>query len=150
MTMYKPLISIIVPIYKVEKYLKKCIQSIMNQTYLNFELILVDDGSPDDCPMICDNYAKLDNRIVVLHKQNGGLSDARNAGLDVARGEYIGFVDSDDFIANNMYEKLLSGLLAEDADMAVCNFSYVDENYRFLDKRNLSMPVVNERLDLNE
>ena len=87
------LISVIVPIYNVEKYLHQCLKSIINQTYKNLEIILVDDGSPDSCPKICDEYSKKDKRIKVIHKENGGLSSARNAGLDVAKGEYISFID---------------------------------------------------------
>ena len=101
------MISIIVPVYKVEKYLKRCIDSILSQTYTDFELILVDDGSPDNCGAICDEYAQKDGRIIVIHKENGGLSSARNAGLDVAIGDYIGFVDSDDMIGSHYYEALL-------------------------------------------
>ena len=93
-----PKISIIVPVYKVEKYLHKCIDSILAQTFKDFELILVDDGSPDNCGKICDEYAKRDNRIVVVHKENGGQASARNRGINIARGDYIGFVDSDDWI----------------------------------------------------
>ena len=93
------LVSVIVPIYKVEDYLDECVKSIVDQTYKNIEIILVDDGSPDHCPQKCDKWAKKDLRIRVVHKQNGGLSSARNAGLDVAKGEYIAFVDSDDFIS---------------------------------------------------
>lgn len=89
-------ISIIIPIYNVEKYLKRCIDSIVNQTYKNTEIILVNDGSPDNCGEICDEYAKIDSRIKVIHKENGGLSSARNAGIDISSGEYIMFVDSDD------------------------------------------------------
>ena len=92
------LISVIVPVYKVEKYLDKCVQSIVDQTYRNLEIILVDDGSPDNCPAMCDAWAEKDDRIRVIHKENGGLSDARNAGMAIATGEYIGFVDSDDWI----------------------------------------------------
>ena len=92
------LVSIIVPIYGVEEYLNKCINSIINQTYKNLEIILVDDGSPDKCPEICDAFEKKDDRIKVIHKKNGGLSDARNAGLDIAHGDYFVFVDSDDWI----------------------------------------------------
>ena len=108
--MNKPLISVIIPVYKVEEYLDECVQSVLNQTYRNLEVILVDDGSPDRCPQMCDEYAKADNRVKVVHKQNGGLSDARNAGLEIATGDYIGFVDSDDFIERNMYEVLLDKL----------------------------------------
>lgn len=115
-------ISIIVPIYKVEKQLKKCINSILNQTFSNFELILVDDGSPDNCGKICDEYQKKDNRIKVIHKENGGLSDARNAGLDIAKGEYIGFVDSDDIIHPRMYEILFKCINKNNSDIVQCKF----------------------------
>ncbi|OUQ56652.1 hypothetical protein B5E58_10530, partial [Tyzzerella sp. An114] len=91
-------ISVIVPIYNVEKYLNRCVDSIINQTYKNLEIILVDDGSPDNCGKICDEYAKKDNRIKVVHKENGGVSSARNVGLNIATGDYIGFVDGDDWI----------------------------------------------------
>ena len=92
------LISIIIPIYKVEQYLAECMESVLGQSYTNLEIILVDDGSPDACPALCDGYAQKDKRVKVIHKENGGLSDARNAGLEIATGEYIAFVDSDDFI----------------------------------------------------
>ena len=94
----EPLISVIVPIYKVEEYLNRCVESLVNQTYKNLEIILVDDGSPDNCPEMCDRWAKQDKRIRVIHKKNGGLSDARNAGMRIATGEYIAFVDSDDLV----------------------------------------------------
>ena len=100
------LISIIVPVYKSERYLDECVGSLVNQTYKNIEIILVDDGSPDHCPAICDAWAAKDNRIRVIHKMNGGSSSARNVGIDNARGSYIGFVDSDDFFDTRMYEKL--------------------------------------------
>lgn len=98
------MISIIVPVYNVEKYLERCIESIVNQTYKDIEIILVDDGSPDNCSVICDRYAEKDNRIKVIHKQNGGLINARKSGLEIAQGDYIGFVDSDDWIEPEMYE----------------------------------------------
>lgn len=120
-------LSIIVPVYNVEPYLRRCIDSILAQTFTDFELILVDDGSPDNCPAICDEYAEKDSRIVVIHKQNGGLSDARNAGLDIARGEYIGFVDSDDFIHPQMYECLINAQAKSNADIVICNSIFVDE-----------------------
>jgi glycosyltransferase involved in cell wall biosynthesis len=101
------LFSIVVPVYKVENYLDKCVQSLINQTNNNIEIILVNDGSPDSCPAMCDEYAKQDTRIRVVHKTNGGLSDARNAGIEVASGKYIMFVDSDDYIAVNACEKLI-------------------------------------------
>lgn len=99
------LVSVIVPVYKVELYLERCLKSIINQTYNNLEIILVDDGSPDKCPEICDQYAKYDRRVKVIHKPNGGLSSARNAGIDVMSGEYVTFIDSDDFIPENAIEK---------------------------------------------
>ena len=122
------LITVIVPVYKVEKYLRRCIDSIIAQSYKNLEIILVDDGSPDNCGRICDEYAKKDDRIRVIHQKNGGLSAARNTGLDIATGDYIGFVDSDDYIAPDMYEKLLSLIISENADIAICNYQMVDEN----------------------
>lgn len=102
----KPLISVIVPVYKVEKFLPRCVDSLIQQTYSNLEVILVDDGSPDRCGEICEEYARVDSRIRVIHKINGGLSSARNAGLDIARGDYIAFVDSDDWVDADCYEKL--------------------------------------------
>lgn len=118
--MQEALISVIVPVYKVEKYLKPCVDSILNQTYKNLEIILVDDGSPDNCPKICDEFIEKDNRIKVIHKENGGLSDARNAGIDIATGEYLAFVDSDDYIDSCMYERLLEKLIENNADVAMC------------------------------
>ncbi len=112
-------ISVIVPIYNVEAYLRKCVDSILAQTYKDLEVILVDDGSPDNCGAICDEYAKHDARVRVIHKVNGGLSDARNAGLDIVTGEYVAFVDSDDWIEPYMYEKLLDNLIHFNADMSV-------------------------------
>lgn len=103
---YSPLISVIVPVYKVEAYLSRCVDSILAQTYQNLEILLVDDGSPDNCGKICDEYAQRDPRVRVIHKTNGGLSSARNAGIDAATGEYLGFVDSDDWISVEMYETL--------------------------------------------
>lgn len=120
--MPQPLVSIIIPIYKVEPYLRCCLDSIVNQTYTNLEIILVDDGSPDGCPKICDEYAAKDNRIVVIHKENGGLSDARNAGLDVYKGDYVYFIDSDDIIPSNCIYALFEILSKEDADIASSSF----------------------------
>lgn len=122
------MISVIVPIYNVEDYLSKCIESVINQTYKNLEIILVDDGSPDNCPKICDEYAQTDSRIKVVHKPNGGLSDARNAGLDIATGEYIGFIDSDDYIDEHMYEEMLSAIENADADLCICGYDRVDDD----------------------
>ena len=103
----KDLISVIIPVYKVEQYLDECINSVVNQSYKNLEIILVDDGSPDKCPKMCDGWAKRDNRIKVVHKQNGGLSSARNAGLDVANGDYFAFVDSDDVVTTKYLGDML-------------------------------------------
>ncbi len=119
--MKEELISIIVPVYKVEKYLTKCVESIVNQTYKNLEIILVDDGSPDTCPKLCDELAKTDSRIKVIHKENGGLSDARNAGIDIATGEYLMFVDSDDYIDRTICEKLYYLLTENNADFSMCD-----------------------------
>lgn len=117
------LISVIVPIYKVEAYLPKCVDSLLNQTYRNLEIVLVDDGSPDGCGAICDDYAAKDSRIRVIHKQNGGLSSARNAGIDMAKGDYIAFVDSDDWLEPDAYESMLDAALRHDAPM-VCAGRY--------------------------
>ncbi|MBD5537240.1 MAG: glycosyltransferase [Lachnospiraceae bacterium] len=111
------LISVIVPVYNVEKYLSKCIETIINQTYKNLEIILVDDGATDKSGTICEEYAHKDARIRVIHKENGGLSDARNAGLSVATGKYISFIDSDDWIAADMYEHLHAVIVYEEADL---------------------------------
>lgn len=131
--MQQPLLSIVVPVYKVERFLEKCVESILAQTLTDFELILVDDGSPDSCPEMCDRFAGQDSRIRVIHQQNKGLSGARNAGIDIATGTYIGFADSDDYIAPDMYEKLLDAIRREQAQIAVCNFQLVDEHGNFLD-----------------
>ena len=120
--MSKPLISVVVPIYKVETQLRNCLDSILAQTYENLEIILVDDGSPDNCPKICDEYLSKDKRIKVIHKKNGGLSDARNAGIEIATGEYIGFIDSDDWVAPDMYQYLYEGFLKYDCDVAICEY----------------------------
>lgn len=124
----KDLISIIIPIYKVELYIDKCIESILKQTWKNIEVILVDDGSPDKCGQICDEYAKKDTRIKVIHKDNGGLSDARNAGVEVATGNYIGFVDSDDWIDENFYEQLIDKMKKTGADIVAAGVKKVWED----------------------
>lgn len=122
------MISVIVPIYNVEQYLSRCVDSIIGQTYSDIEIILVNDGSPDRCGQICDEYAAKDLRIKVVHKENGGLSDARNAGLEIAEGEYVTFIDSDDFVAPNMLEYLLSKIEQYDASIAQCSFTRLTEN----------------------
>ena len=129
------MISVIVPIYDVEKYLPKCIESIINQTYKDLQIILVDDGSPDSCPQICNEYAKLDLRIEVIHQENSGVSAARNAGLKIAKGEYIGFVDPDDWIEPDMYSAMLTSMIENEAELVVCGYNYYDENGMVDDKR---------------
>lgn len=118
------LVSIIIPIYNVEQYLNECIDSVIKQTYSNIEIILVDDGSPDKCPQICDEWVRRDSRISVIHKENGGLSDARNVGIDVIHGSYILFVDSDDWIEYDMVEKMLDVIKKEKADICACGIMY--------------------------
>ncbi len=122
------LISVIVPVYNVEKYLERCIKSILMQTYRNFELILVDDGSPDNSGKICDEYAIKDNRVKVIHKENTGVSDSRNVGIIQSIGEYITFVDSDDYISENMLQKMYNDLNRNDADMVIIGRNIVNEN----------------------
>ncbi len=117
--MENKLVSIIIPVYKVEEYLDECVQSVIDQTYKNLEIILVDDGSPDNCGKICDAWAEKDNRIKVIHKENGGLSDARNAGIDMMRGEYVFFLDSDDYLEKNCIEDLYNYLSEYHAQIAV-------------------------------
>ena len=130
-------ISIIVPVFNVKKYLDKCLQSITNQTYKNLEIILVDDGSTDGCSQLCDGWSKNDDRIIVIHKKNGGVSSARNEGLKIATGNYIGFVDADDTIDITMYQKLAEALEKDNSDIAMCKFykinnieeiTYINEN----------------------
>lgn len=125
------LISVIVPIYNVEKYLQKCVDSIINQTYKSLEIILVDDGSLDNCPKMCDDYAKKDSRIKVVHKENGGLSDARNVGMEVVTGEYVSFIDSDDYISLDFYETLLQTMIDNDSDIVECSVVKFYENEKF-------------------
>lgn len=122
--MYNPLVSIIVPVYKVEPFLNKCVLSILNQTYRNIEIILVDDGSPDKCPQICDEYASKEPCIVVIHKQNGGLSSARNAGIDIAKGDYLMFIDSDDYVEPDFCEKAYH--FVTDNNVLCASFGYYE------------------------
>lgn len=122
------MISIIIPIYKVEQYLDECITSVINQTYKDLEIILVDDGSPDKCPQMCDEWAKKDCRIKVVHKKNGGLSSARNAGLKVASGDFVGFVDSDDYVDETMYEDLMRVMNQNENTMVVSSPIIRDKN----------------------
>ena len=118
----RDLISVIVPVYNVEPFLDRCMQSILRQTYRNLEIILVDDGSTDASAQLCDDYARKDGRVKVLHKTNGGLSDARNAGLELASGAYIGYVDSDDWIEPDMYEQMHRACVENNARIAVCRY----------------------------
>lgn len=127
-------VSIVIPIYNVEKYIHRCVSSILEQTYSNLEIILVDDGSPDNCPQICDNYAMLDTRVKVIHKKNGGLSDARNAGLGQATGKYIVFIDSDDYVEVNMIEKALNVARTHNIDTVIWGYyaDFVDDHEKLI------------------
>lgn len=123
------LISVVIPVYKVENYIEDCLNSVINQTYKKLEIILVDDGSPDKCGEICSQYKELDNRIKVIHKKNGGLSDARNKGIELATGKYIMFIDSDDFVEMKIIEKLYNVMVENDLDIVCCNnYYYHNEN----------------------
>lgn len=136
-----PKISVIVPVYNVEKYLNKCVESIVNQTYKNLEIILIDDGSPDNCPKICDEWAEKDDRIKVIHKENGGVSSARNAGLDLSSGDFIGFVDADDYVNENTYSFLIDDLIKHQSDVSMCSINFLDKNgniYKSDDELNLA------------
>lgn len=150
----KELVSIVIPVYKVELYLEKCIESVINQTYKNLEILLVNDGSPDNCPKICDEYAQKDNRIKVIHKENGGLSDARNAGIDVATGKYITFIDSDDYISNDYVEYMYNLIKEYNTRMSTCETQivhiegdekeaeYIQENIEILTARDLFYKIL--------
>lgn len=122
------LITIVIPIYNVEKYISRCIDSVINQTYQNIEIILIDDGSPDNCPLICDDYQKMDKRIKVIHKENGGLSDARNVGIKNATGKYITFIDSDDYIENDYIEYLYSLIRKYHTNISICANYLIKKN----------------------
>ena len=122
----KPKVSIIIPVYKVEKFLTRCLDSVLGQTLKEIEIILVDDGSPDNCGNICDEYAAKDKRVIVIHKKNAGVSAARNSGLEVASGEFVGFVDSDDYVAATMFEDMYRQAVLADAEMAMCQFAITD------------------------
>ena len=122
-----PLISVIVPVYKVEAFLNRCVASILAQTYTNLEVIIIDDGSPDNCPAMCDEWARKDSRVKVIHTHNNGVGAARNAGLDAAQGELIGFVDSDDYLYHNMYQRLYELMIENNADISMCEYTSVNE-----------------------
>lgn len=136
------MLSVIVPVYNVEKYVEKCIKSIISQTYSNLEIILVDDGSTDKSGEICDEYAKKDNRIKVIHKENQGQSIARNVGMTLATGEFIAFVDSDDSLIENMYEVLLGLIITTNADIVSCGVNLVDEEHHIINSKNWSRNIV--------
>ena len=124
---YGPKISVIIPVYKVEEYLSQCVDSVLNQTYSNLEVILIDDGSPDNCPSLCDKYSEIDSRVIVIHKENGGLSSARNTGLDIATGEIISFIDSDDWIDSDMFERMMDLKIHTGANIVSCDWIMTDE-----------------------
>ena len=138
----EPKISIIVPVYNVEQYLERCVESLINQTYKNIEIILVDDGATDNSGQLCDELAQRDPRIVVYHKENGGLSDARNYGIDKASGDYIGFIDSDDFIDDDMYEVLLSNILEYNADISFCRIYDINDGENIEKDKTKNEPFV--------
>ena len=144
-------ISIVVPIYNVEKYLNQCIESIINQTYKNLEIILVNDGSSDNSGKICDEYEKQDERIIVIHKENGGLSDARNAGIEIATGKYIGFVDSDDYIEEDMYELLYNNMIKENTEISCCNrfLLYANKKEIYGEKKYYAVMDSQEAIELS-
>lgn len=127
-------ISVIVPVYNVEKFLPECLNSLIDQTHKNFEVLLVDDGATDHSADICDNYAKKDNRIRVFHKKNGGLSDARNYALTYITGDYIAFIDSDDYVHKEYLETLIKNCISNDADISICNYKIVEEGEILTDK----------------
>ena len=131
-------ISVVIPVYKVEPYLDQCIQSVVDQTYTNLEIILVDDGSPDRCPAMCDAWAEREKRIKVIHKKNGGLSDARNAGLEIATGQYISFIDSDDWVSLDMFEVMIGVLQETGAQIVECGTVMA---YPQSKQKKLSVPV---------
>ncbi len=141
----EPLISVIVPVYKSEPYLSRCIESIILQSYKNIQIILVDDGSPDNSGKICEEYAEMDNRITVIHKENGGLSDARNKGIDVAKGEYITFVDSDDYISLNFVKVLYECIKQNQADISVCKTTTFSGKYAPANEPRFELKVFNKK-----
>lgn len=143
-------ISVIIPVYNVEKYISKCVESVMAQSYDNLEIILVNDGATDQSGVLCDYYAQQDSRIIVIHKENGGLSDARNCGLDRATGNYVLFFDADDYMMSEMLQILYEKLQQDDSDMVICGFWYVDESGEVLLEANEEAPLCNEVLNKRE
>lgn len=151
--MEKVLITVIIPIYNVEKYLEKCVNSVLAQSYKNLEIILVDDGATDNCPAICDEYSKIDNRIKVIHKANGGLSSARNAGLDNMSGEFVTFVDSDDYIDKDFISILYSLMIDKSCDLAICRYINVNEEGKLISNQTYienSIRVIEKKDIFNE
>ena len=147
--MRTPLISVIIPVYNVEKYLHRCLDSVIAQTYQNLEIICVDDGSVDESGKICDQYAVRDARIKVIHQENQGLSAARNRGLDAAEGEYISFVDSDDYILEDMYKKMLDKLLNYNVDLCVCQWQYeFSDGRQVVKKKNIDPTIYGRKTSL--
>lgn len=136
-------VSVIVPIYKVEQYLNRCVESLTNQSYRNLEIILVDDGSPDNCPQICDDWVQRDNRIVVVHKINGGVSSARNTGIENATGEYISFIDPDDIIHPNYYDIMMSHIV--DSDCIICNYEKFTDEIKFENTYTINAELLNSK-----
>ncbi|MCL2016586.1 MAG: LicD family protein [Defluviitaleaceae bacterium] len=142
---YNDKITIIVPVYNVEPYLRRCIKSLINQTHQNLEIILIDDGSPDNCGKICDDFAKDDNRIIVIHQQNAGVCAARNAALEIASGDFIGFVDSDDYVEEDMFEYMLENIRLYDAEIACCNYTRISRKgkaKRNIKRKKLKQPKI--------
>ena len=146
----EPLISVIIPVYKVEKYLKKCVDSVINQTYDNLEIILVDDGSPDNCPKMCDEYAKKDKRIKVIHKENGGVGSARNKGIEKSTGDYITFVDSDDWIEKEFIHEMLDIANKYKVDYVTCGYYRVYESKKEIINGNLEEIVIDSKEYVNK
>lgn len=155
-----PLISLIIPVYNVEEFLDRCLESAINQTYENIEIILVDDGSPDSCPKLCDNWSKKDKRIIVVHKLNGGLSDARNAGIKIAKGEYLTFIDSDDYIDKSYVKELYDAIKIDDCDLSISGIvvkysnrtvinKYTNEKEILTPKETLKKILYDEGIDIS-
>lgn len=144
----QPLLSVIIPVYKVEKYLDECVTSVINQLYKNLEIILVDDGSPDKCGSMCDAWAERDSRVKVIHKQNQGLGYARNSGIDVATGEFMAFLDSDDYVNEAMYERLMITAITTNSDIAVCGYNVISSSGEVNTYSDFSLPKVFEKEDI--
>lgn len=137
-----PTVSIIVPVYKVENYIRRAVDSLIRQSYADIEIILVDDGSPDSCPRICEDYAVADKRVKVIHKTNGGLSDARNVGIDAASGDFLFFVDSDDYLRDDAIAVLVGNMIAVDADIVCCGVDIIDEKGEVYESQVIETPVI--------